>query len=217
MICPQCQAEYRQGFTRCADCDVDLVYALPAVPSVPEEPSLPAEPSEKLRSLWAGADMRLCAEHCAKLQDAGIPFKVIRREERLFNRNTYPDLEIAVPPSLYEKAEETIGDEDVPWPVDEAEEQAAIAFPAEDDVAATEDGDDNWDPENWYPTDATVEVWSESTQGLTWMIESSLRENRIHSRTDTLEDGACKIFVVPEAELRAQEIIKEIVDGTPRP
>ena len=25
MYCPQCKAEYRQGFTRCADCDVDLV------------------------------------------------------------------------------------------------------------------------------------------------------------------------------------------------
>ena len=25
MVCPWCRAEYRQGFTRCADCDVDLV------------------------------------------------------------------------------------------------------------------------------------------------------------------------------------------------
>jgi len=23
---PQCKAEYRQGFTRCSDCDVELVY-----------------------------------------------------------------------------------------------------------------------------------------------------------------------------------------------
>src|SRR5256886_14619096 len=26
MYCPQCKAEYRQGFTRCSDCDVDLVH-----------------------------------------------------------------------------------------------------------------------------------------------------------------------------------------------
>jgi len=25
MYCPQCKAEYRQGFTRCSDCDVELV------------------------------------------------------------------------------------------------------------------------------------------------------------------------------------------------
>jgi hypothetical protein len=28
--CPQCGAEYREGFTRCSDCDVDLVPELPA-------------------------------------------------------------------------------------------------------------------------------------------------------------------------------------------
>lgn len=29
MICPDCGAEYRPGFTRCADCDVDLLDAPP--------------------------------------------------------------------------------------------------------------------------------------------------------------------------------------------
>jgi hypothetical protein len=29
MVCPECGAEYRPGFTRCSDCDVDLVAALP--------------------------------------------------------------------------------------------------------------------------------------------------------------------------------------------
>jgi hypothetical protein len=203
MFCPQCQAEYRQGFTRCSDCDVDLVYALPEVSTVPEEPG------EKLHSLWAGADPRICAEHCAKLKDAGIPFKVIRREDRLFNINTYPDMEIAVPPSLHDKAKETIGNED------DIESIEAMELPAEEDAAATKDQDDGWDPDHWYPEDATVEVWSEGAQRLTWIIESSFRENRIHSRTDTLEDGACKIFVLPEADLRAREIIREITQAAP--
>src|SRR5258706_6152278 len=29
MFCPECRAEYRPGFGRCADCDVDLVQELP--------------------------------------------------------------------------------------------------------------------------------------------------------------------------------------------
>ena len=29
MYCPQCEAEYREGYDRCADCDVDLVHTLP--------------------------------------------------------------------------------------------------------------------------------------------------------------------------------------------
>ena len=30
MYCPSCLAEYRPGFTRCPDCDVDLVAELPS-------------------------------------------------------------------------------------------------------------------------------------------------------------------------------------------
>lgn len=29
MFCPECSAEYREGFSRCSDCDVPLVAALP--------------------------------------------------------------------------------------------------------------------------------------------------------------------------------------------
>ena len=32
MFCPSCKLEYRAGFTRCSDCDVPLVAALPEVP-----------------------------------------------------------------------------------------------------------------------------------------------------------------------------------------
>lgn len=33
MFCPECRAEYRSGFTRCADCDVDLVRELSEPPA----------------------------------------------------------------------------------------------------------------------------------------------------------------------------------------
>ncbi len=30
MICPKCRSEYRSGFKRCADCDIDLIDELPS-------------------------------------------------------------------------------------------------------------------------------------------------------------------------------------------
>ncbi|MBN1905921.1 MAG: DUF2007 domain-containing protein [Deltaproteobacteria bacterium] len=37
MFCPKCKAEYREGFLRCTDCDIDLVFELPPEPDdIPE-------------------------------------------------------------------------------------------------------------------------------------------------------------------------------------
>jgi len=32
MFCPKCKAEYREGFYKCADCNIDLVWELPTEP-----------------------------------------------------------------------------------------------------------------------------------------------------------------------------------------
>jgi hypothetical protein len=37
MFCPSCKDEFRAGFTRCANCDVDLVEDLSQVPERPAE------------------------------------------------------------------------------------------------------------------------------------------------------------------------------------
>jgi len=68
MICPLCQAEYRQGFTRCADCDLELVDSLPVTDEFDEATSHRTlssadQPSEKV---WSGGDSKelridLCA------------------------------------------------------------------------------------------------------------------------------------------------------------
>jgi hypothetical protein len=82
MFCPQCQAEYRQGFTVCADCDVDLVPELlkspqPAVPqSVSPSTSPAASPSEHLRPIWVGSRQDVCVDLCLQLQAVGILYKV---------------------------------------------------------------------------------------------------------------------------------------------
>ena len=50
MFCPECEAEYRHGFTRCSDCDVALVSALP-----PEE--MDNDHSDKEIAVFVTRDM----------------------------------------------------------------------------------------------------------------------------------------------------------------
>ena len=65
MICPNCKSEYREGFTRCSDCDVDLVA------SVPEEP---AKPNLPLVKVYESGNAALIPVVESLLADADIEF-----------------------------------------------------------------------------------------------------------------------------------------------
>jgi len=74
VFCPKCGDEFRPGFTRCPDCDTDLVDALPEI----EDPG----PLEMVTVLETG-DQSLVAVARSVLEGAGIP--CIARNERLQN------------------------------------------------------------------------------------------------------------------------------------
>src|SRR6267154_4881222 len=121
MICPQCKAEYRRGFTVCADCDVPLVEsteltARSVVDGSPEDAAertrvagTPGDPNtDPFCSFCEGTDLRGCSEICTVLDEAGIPHKMIRQQDHLFNWSHQAPYQIGVPASLYEKAESAI-------------------------------------------------------------------------------------------------------------
>jgi len=119
MICPNCGAEYRRGFTVCRDCDVALAEDDAAKLAVRraeggaerEAAAAPGDPDEDpFCSFWKGTDLRVCTEICTVLDEAGIPHKTIRRQDHLFNLNNQTPYEVGVPASLYEKAELAIKD-----------------------------------------------------------------------------------------------------------
>lgn len=130
MICPKCGAEYRQGYTSCADCHVFLVAERAKAGSgrsawpqpVDDEPVSyeraaesddrgepapePGDPAEDpFCSFWKGNDARVCVELCAVLDEVGIPHKTVHRQDHLFNFNNQPAYELGVPASFYEQAE----------------------------------------------------------------------------------------------------------------
>jgi hypothetical protein len=109
MICPVCKAEYREGFTRCADCDVELVHELPAAAIVPHAAAVPGDPEEDpFCSFWTGDDPRIHAELCELLDGEKIPHKTVRREDHLFHISSYPAFQIGIPFSMFEKAEAAV-------------------------------------------------------------------------------------------------------------
>ena len=206
MFCPECKAEYRPGFTRCADCEVDLVWELPSHGDHTE-----------LRTIWVGHDEPSCVNLCSQLKEKGIRYEVGRYVE---SRDT-PGLwryELAVPKLDASKARESL---DLPETVVEEndeqdaehEDQTSFELPAQDHEPPAERRPDSY-LDTWYPEDATVEVWS-GTASEQSLVEMSLKESRIRTRMNVLEDGSRKCFVLPEDEALARKIVHEIEEGLP--
>jgi len=116
MFCPECKAEYRQGFTRCADCEVELVAELPQNAMVPARRS-DAEgerendnPEDPFCQFWRGDDGRVLGELCDILGEVGIPFRKLEWQEHVFNRNRFPEFRLAIPFSMFDRAEQAVGE-----------------------------------------------------------------------------------------------------------
>ena len=84
MFCPNCHAEYLEGVTRCADCDVDLVASLPLAPE-DDAPDL----------VWRGSDPVAFSRVINVLADAGIDCDVQAKHDHLA-------FELGMPRPFYE-------------------------------------------------------------------------------------------------------------------
>jgi hypothetical protein len=213
MFCPVCKAEYRQGFTRCADCDVDLVYELPAAAIVPVGPVDPGDPEEDpFCSFWKGDDPRVHAELCELMGEQGIPCRTIRRQDHLFNWNTRSAFEIGVPFSQFDKAEAVVKDA---YGGENEPVSEEVAVPLElPEFVELRGSRVAWDPEHWYPEDATVEIWAGDQPEMEALLAASLGENQIHSHV-VEAGGVHRLLVLPADETRAREIVREVVEGVP--
>jgi hypothetical protein len=237
MICPECMAEYREGFTVCADCDVPLVAQLPALSlrSSSNRPSGSAEPASSERTpddleedpfceFWQGDDSSIHAELCTVLSEAGIPYKTVRREQLLFRLSAKSALKIGVPFSLYQKAEVAVqqafgtgeeGASGIPLLAAPSAENEDVS--GEDDPSAqVTRASADFDPSTFFPDDATAEIWVGDDAYTAEFLVAALRANEIHCRWD--EDGnRQKLFVLPNDQVRAREIVREVVEASPPP
>jgi len=214
MFCPQCRAEYRPGFTRCADCDLELVYELPSAGIVPSAPIAPGDPDEDpFCSFWKGDDPRLHAELCELLSRNSIPCKTVRRCDHLFNLNTKSSFEIGIPFSQFDRAEALVQEAYSPDARDSATGKHHNPQALPESIASHEPGAAR-QPQEWFPEDATVPIWEGQPPEMAELLAASLGESRIQSRV-THAGSKQKLFVLPDDEIRAREIVREVVEGVP--
>jgi hypothetical protein len=230
MFCPQCKAEYRPGFTRCADCDVELANDPPEYALAGQVPAAdPGDPNEDpFCSFWKGEDARVHAELCEVLEEARIPHKTVFRRDHLFNLSNYAAYQVGVPFSLFEKAEkavqEAFGTEGaearetlntlrlLESPQESIKKLPATMTPApEENIPGPPTAGEETD---WYPEDATTSVWSTDASEPSDFLVAALHENGINCRVEQQGPHA-KLYVLPHDAAHAREIIREVVEGEP--
>jgi hypothetical protein len=231
MICPECKAEYRPGFTRCADCDVDLVWEQPeqAASSPNYAQAQPGDPNEDpFCSFWKGDDPRIHAELCEVLDEAGIAHNTVFRRDHLFNLNNFPAYQIGVPFSLFEKAENVVKEafgsvEDEAGKLLEAPRRLAEGPEGAEKLPgmlSPEEAENIPGPPNageegdWYPEDASAEVWTGENGITADFLVAALHENGIRCRAERNTTRA-ELYVLPDDEARAREIVREVVEQKP--
>jgi hypothetical protein len=203
MFCPKCKAEYRPGFTRCSDCEVDLVEALPK------------KPSFDCAVVWRSSDKSDCVEACRELDDAGLDYDVLQvalgpaRDMDVERR-----YEIRVSRWDVDRAKEVLGTTST-VEASQIVDQEAFELPENPVVATPETERRGLNLGKRHAADAVVEVWSQRPEDTSSIVELSLKTNLIPFRVKITEGGARKFLVSPEDESAAREILRQIRDGTP--
>jgi hypothetical protein len=213
MFCPVCKLEYRPGFTKCSDCEVDLVESLDASSAQQENLEAPSV-------LWTGTDSQADGAICGALDAAEINYHKLDR-----NVGLLPGLPERVYAILVHERDRSAAQA----VLDGVRRDFEIGKPTEDsddgdlsspETSEPQEGDENLEPEpdepeeDFYPEDATSEVWVGEEPEMAAYVRLCLRENRIGCVVDE-SNGKTSVRVLSSSEVRAREIVREIVEGTP--
>jgi hypothetical protein len=169
--------------------------------------------------VWVGNSALDCAALCGALREAGIYYRVDEQKELAVSR-TIDRYQIGVAEKDYERAVEITGGFHPEGLEEEKEEEASadeIPTPQEQGEPGSDwvEGNKRIQRREWYPEDATSLAWEGDPSGWRKAIEMSLLEHDIPMRWE-MQDGKAQLFVLPEDEERAKEIVREILEGEPQ-
>ncbi len=170
-----------------------------------------AGPQGSLIMLWAGEDPALHSSLLEELEAAGIPYidKPTGEDEVAPTADTLPidwkarfGFEVAVPSSSLKAAEKILEKLLNEEPVDMELSANESAEPRAAEVKPTHLGV------------TSCAVWSGSDEERVSFLSQALKENEIPVRVET-KGSETTLYVPPEEERLAREIIREIVEGAP--
>lgn len=210
MFCPQCKAEYRDGYTRCSSCDVKLVVWLPGdeAADAPEKGHL----SEPPVLLWSGQDPVTFSVILSALNGAGIPYRELQSRDFAASLSQplslgfygMPHWEVRIHPRELEAARAAVQAAMSPQPVVHTEsrepETGGEAAPSRMDSAKTE-----------TKAQTPVAVWSAKEPVQAELFRAALAENNIHCWAITASAGSIRLFVSRDDAWRAREIIGDTI------
>jgi hypothetical protein len=231
LFCPNCKLEYRAGFTRCSDCDVDLVVALPKAAAAREVGVHDLRSPVVLRRGITVSDAAIIRE---ALNAASLPFNTRQASAEIVADGT-PSYEFWVnaedrpnASSVMDAALEAAGSNELPENGESADVTDASASPSDQKASESDDeGNDDADSDsvdelaaeddelgNIGDDELTAEAWSGATGDLAGMLKMCLREVGIASRAS--RNGSRERLLVAEADLsRSREIIREVIEAAP--
>lgn len=215
MFCPACKAEYREGFYRCPDCDVDLVSFLPPRPDPP-----PPETDD------AGADsVVLCQEDdparltaiLSALQGEEITFYEypIHNPQAAYARPFPKTLSFAQSYEIRVSKRDLSAAQRVLAAILEKEDEPSQPEAPDNHSEDAADAANVETPEVLGAEEVTAEVWSGEDANLAQFLTEALRENGIATRRENDGDDSrrIRILVAQETLARAREVVREIAEG----
>jgi hypothetical protein len=239
MFCPICRAEYLPGPKVCSDCQVPLVDVLPEKGATTVSDSDDSGASVKI---WGGIDPRTFAAIRAALDESHIVHDDVTRESPISSIYSPEPMQIWIGKAdglaAQKILEGIVGHDEaagltpdaelardsaehnpfglgrtmfsrVPGEEDAASEEVELAEPEPDEGPVPDDLVENFDPE-----EATCEVWAGGDEQMAQIFKECLQNVGIGCVVNEA-GGKARLLVLPSAEKRAREVIREIVDEAP--
>jgi len=239
MFCPVCKAEYRLGFTKCADCGVDLVKNLP-VEEAAVDANVPRD-SEGLELLWSGVSQAISDRIHDDLEAAQIVNKITETDFGLVPNLAQSVKFVWIDPRDRASSRSILGKILTDFGVTEQEAElnpsdagrvnpfglgrrvSSRGTGADDapfETVSLVEPDAPSEPvpddvvEDFDQDDATAEAWSGDDHEMAEYLKLCLSGVGIGC---VLRQDSAKthVFVLPANEARAREIVREVVEATP--